>query len=28
MFPRYFGNDDEFIDLALRIFFEILESKI
>ncbi|MDO8124054.1 MAG: TetR/AcrR family transcriptional regulator [Candidatus Hermodarchaeota archaeon] len=28
MFPGYFGNDDEFIDLALRIFFEILESKI
>jgi AcrR family transcriptional regulator len=26
MFPGYFGNDDDFIDLALRIFFEILQS--
>ncbi|MFX0079254.1 MAG: TetR/AcrR family transcriptional regulator [Candidatus Hermodarchaeota archaeon] len=26
MFPDYFGNDDDFIDLALRIFFEILRS--
>ncbi|MFQ5833671.1 MAG: hypothetical protein ACE5H4_13265 [Candidatus Thorarchaeota archaeon] len=26
IFPGYFGDDDEFIDLALRIFFEILRS--
>jgi len=26
MFPGYFGDDDDFIDLALRIFFEILRS--
>ncbi len=26
IFPDYFGNDDEFVDLALRIFFEILRS--
>lgn len=26
IFPGYFGNDDDFIDLALRIFFEILRS--
>jgi AcrR family transcriptional regulator len=28
MFPGYFGDDDEFIDLSLRIFFDILGSKI
>jgi hypothetical protein len=26
IFPGYFGDDDEFVDLALRIFFEILKS--
>ncbi|MHA2302200.1 MAG: TetR/AcrR family transcriptional regulator [Candidatus Thorarchaeota archaeon] len=26
IFPDYFGDDDEFVDLALRIFFEILKS--
>ncbi|MHA2004033.1 MAG: TetR/AcrR family transcriptional regulator [Candidatus Thorarchaeota archaeon] len=26
VFPGYFGDDDEFVDLALRIFFEILRS--
>ncbi|MFW9864430.1 MAG: TetR/AcrR family transcriptional regulator, partial [Candidatus Thorarchaeota archaeon] len=25
IFPGYFGDDDEFVDLALRIFFEILK---
>jgi AcrR family transcriptional regulator len=24
--PGYFGNDDDFVDLAVRIFFEILKS--
>lgn len=26
MFPGYFGNDDDFIDLALKLFFEIMQS--
>jgi AcrR family transcriptional regulator len=26
IFPGYFGDDDEFVDLALKIFFEILKS--
>jgi hypothetical protein len=26
IFPDYFGNDDEFVDLALRIFFDILKA--
>ncbi len=26
IFPGYFGDDDEFVDLALRFFFEILRS--
>jgi AcrR family transcriptional regulator len=26
IFPDYFGTDDEFIDLALRMFFDILMS--
>lgn len=26
IFPGYFGDDDEFVDLALRIFLEILKS--
>ncbi|MHA2003630.1 MAG: TetR/AcrR family transcriptional regulator [Candidatus Thorarchaeota archaeon] len=26
IFPGYFGEDEEFIDLALRIFYEILRS--
>jgi hypothetical protein len=26
IFPGYFGEDDEFVDLALRIFFDILKS--
>lgn len=26
IFPGYFGDDDEFVNLALRIFFEILKS--
>jgi AcrR family transcriptional regulator len=26
IFPGNFGNDDEFVDLALRVFFEILKS--
>lgn len=26
IFPGYFGTDDDFIDVALRIFFEILRS--
>jgi len=26
IFPGYFGDDDEFVDLALRMFFEILKS--
>ncbi len=26
IFPGYFGNDDEFVDLVLRIFLEILKS--
>jgi AcrR family transcriptional regulator len=26
IFPGYFGDDDEFVDLVLRIFFEILKS--
>lgn len=26
IFPGYFGNDDEFVELALKIFFEILKS--
>jgi len=26
IFPEYFGNDDEFVDLALRVFLEILKS--
>ncbi|MHA2322691.1 MAG: TetR/AcrR family transcriptional regulator [Candidatus Thorarchaeota archaeon] len=26
IFPGYFGNDDDFVDLAVRIFFEILKS--
>lgn len=25
IFPGYFGDDDEFVDLVLRIFFEILK---
>lgn len=26
IFPGYFGNDDEFVDLAVRMFFEIMKS--
>jgi len=26
IFPHYFGDDDEFVDLASRVFFEILKS--
>ncbi len=26
IFPGYFGDDDEFVDLALRTFFEIVRS--
>ncbi|MGD9381697.1 MAG: TetR/AcrR family transcriptional regulator [Candidatus Thorarchaeota archaeon] len=26
IFPDYFGDDDEFVNLALRVFFEILKS--
>ncbi len=26
IFPGYFGNDDEFVDLALKIFLEILKA--
>ncbi len=26
IFPGYFGNDDDFIDLALKVFIEILRS--
>ncbi len=26
IFPDYFGSDDEFVDLALKIFFEVLRS--
>ncbi len=26
IFPGYFGTDDEFIDLAMRLFFSILKS--
>lgn len=26
MFPGYFGDDNEFVDLILRIFFEVLRS--
>jgi AcrR family transcriptional regulator len=26
VFPGYFGDDDDFIDLALKIFFEIMKS--
>jgi len=26
IFPGYFGDDDEFVDLAVRTFFEILKS--
>jgi AcrR family transcriptional regulator len=26
IFPGYFSDDDEFVDLALKIFFEILKS--
>ncbi|MFX0107050.1 MAG: TetR/AcrR family transcriptional regulator [Candidatus Hodarchaeota archaeon] len=26
IFPDYFGDDDEFVDLGLKIFFEILRS--
>ncbi|MHA3963219.1 MAG: TetR/AcrR family transcriptional regulator [Candidatus Thorarchaeota archaeon SMTZ1-45] len=25
IFPDYFGNDDDFVDLAVRVFFEILK---
>jgi len=26
IFPDYFGTDDEFVDLALRLFFDVLKS--
>ncbi|MHA2163470.1 MAG: TetR family transcriptional regulator [Candidatus Thorarchaeota archaeon] len=26
IFPGYFGQDDDFVDLAIRVFFEILKS--
>jgi hypothetical protein len=26
IFPDYFGKDDKFVDIALRIFYEILDS--
>ena len=26
IFPGYFGDDDEFVDLAIKLFYEILKS--
>jgi len=26
IFPGYFGDDDDFVDLAVRVFFEIMKS--
>ena len=26
IFPGYFGSDDDFVDLAVSVFFEILKS--